>query len=360
MLKDLWFNAKQTYRKNARLLLAVSFAFTIVLIAAIVLNAALPGSGFLSVPLVVLPLLFCLQIAFSRLQQEGQLELKEFNHFYVLGLSGKFRRSYRALSSFLKATLLFIVLIFVFGIIAGYVVPLMNPAFGTLSEEFMAMAADSSFDYAAMIAFLNEHLDVFMPVANVISCLALAFASLYFFGALAANMMAVHFALTSPGDGRFVVFTHRAVMLEIRGEFRKLFLGMAWPSLLLYLFGFAAGSVLAWFSFDDYWMIANFGMILGVLFVWPTLPILLSGEEQLYRKFAGRYAFHMTMQFKNLVNDLSSYKDLNSEEEAEIAELKKQAAELEKKLAESETPPSENKKADDSSKDSNPSDKNKP
>jgi len=101
-------------------------------------------------------------------------------------------------------------------------------------------------------------------------------------------------------------------------------------------------------------------MILGVLFVWPTLPILLSGEEQLYRKFAGRYAFHMTMQFKNLVNDLSSYKDLNSEEEAEIAELKKQAAELEKKLAESETPPSENKMADDSSKDSNPSDKNKP
>ena len=360
MLKDLWFNAKQTYRKNARLLLAVSFAFTVVLIASIVLNAALPGSGFLSVPLVVLPLLFCLQIAFSRLQQEGQLELKEFNHFYVLGLSGKFRRSYRALSSFLKATLLFIVLIFVFGIIAGYVVPLMNPAFGTLSEEFMAMAADSSFDYAAMIAFLNEHLDVFMPVANVISCLALAFASLYFFGALAANMMAVHFALTSPGDGRFVVFTHRAVMLEIRGEFRKLFLGMAWPSLLLYLFGFAAGSVIAWFSFDDYWMIANFGMILGVLFVWPTLPILLSGEEQLYRKYAGRYAFHMTMQFKNLVNDLSSYKDLNSEEEAEIAELKKQAAELEKKLAESETPPSENKMADDSSKDSNPSDKNKP
>ena len=357
MLKDLWFNAKKMYRKNARPLLAVSFAFTIVLIASIVLNAALPGSGFLTVPLVVLPLLFCLQIAYSRLQQEGQLDLKEFNHFYVLGMSGKFRRSYRALASFFKSLLIFIFLIFAFGIIAGYVVPLFNPEFATLSEEFVQMAEGSAFDYEAMMSFLNEHLDVFMPVANVISCLALAFSSLFFFGGLAANMMAVHFALTSPGDGRFVAFTHHAVMNEIRGEYRRLFLGITWPSILLYVFGFALGSVLAWFNFDDYWMIANFGMILGVLFVWPTLPIVLGAEEQLYRKYAGRYAFHMTMQFKNLVNDLSSYKDLNAEEEAEIAELKKQAEELEKKLSETETPASENKKTSDSSKDSDSSDK---
>lgn len=346
-VKELRRAARNAYRKNTRPLLAVSFAFTIVFIAAIVLNAALPGTGFLSVPLVVLPTLFCLQIAFSRLQQEGQLELKEFHHFYALGMSAKFRQSYRALSSFFKALFLFILLVFAFGIVASYVVPYFDPEFAALSEDLVQLASQTTFNYEEMATFLETHYDVFLPIINGVACLALAFSSLYFFGAIAANMMAVHFALTSPGDGRFVSLTHRTVMMENHRDFRRLFLGMAWPGILLYVIGFASGSILAWFTFADYWMIANFGMIFGVLLLWPFLPILLSTEEQLYKRYASRYSYHMTMQFKAMVNDLAAYKDLNPEEKEEIAELKKQASELEKKLAENDAPKNEEKKSDD-------------
>ncbi len=328
--------AYEAFRKNSRPLLAVSFAFIIVVIAAIVLNAVLVGTAFLTVPIVVLPLLFCTQIAFSRIQQEGTLNLKEFHHFFVLGFSGKFRRGYRALGSFFKALLVFFIAVFILGIAASYIAPYFDPTFAALSEEFLLLASQSAFNTEDMMAFLEQHYEDFLPTVNVVAITALGFSSLYFFGEISSHMMAIHFALTSPGDGRFVALTHHLVVSENKAEIRKLFLGSAWPGIVLYLVGFALGSVFAWFFFSNYWMIANFGMIIGMFFVWPYWPVLLSLEEQMHRHFASRYAYHMTMQFKNMVNDLAAYKDLNPDEKEEIAELRKQASDLEKKLAEDE------------------------
>ncbi len=354
--QEIRHQALQAYRKNARPLLAVSFAFFIVLIAAIALNAVLVGTAFITVPLVVLPFLFCSQIAFSRIQQEGTLDLREFHHFFVLGISGKFRRGYRALGSFLKALLLFFVCVFVLGIVASYVAPYFDPTFASLSEEFMQIASQSAFNSEALMAFLEEHYDAFLPTVNVVAITALAFSSLLFFGEIASHMMAIHFALTSPGDGRFVALTHQLVVNENKSQSRRLFLGMAWPAILLYLVGYAAGSIFAWFFFSNYWMIANFGMIIGVFFVWPYWPVMLSGTEQMHRLFASRYAYHMTMQFKNMVNDLAAFKDLNPDEKEEIAELKKQASDLEKKLAEDNPEKPSEKDPNDRS---NPSDSTK-
>ncbi|MCX5774939.1 MAG: hypothetical protein NTV44_00975 [Firmicutes bacterium] len=326
--------ALSQYKTYWAQLLAMSFSFIIVFIGALVLNVVFNFSIIFTVPIIVAPLFFCLQIGSVRLKAEGHLNTKEYYHFYPMGLSGKFRGAYRLLATTLKTLFIFLIAVFAFGIIATYVFPLFDSAFAATMADFTTLATNSNVTYEALLAFMNEHYDAFAPMINTIGVSAVAVAFFYFLDATGTNLLIVNLSLNMLSDRRLLVYVHKRAYPEIRHEYRKLYFGAMWPAILLYIAGFALGTLIGWLAFDNYIVIASFGMIGALLFLWPMLPVFLSVSEQLYEKFSPVYFRYSSEEIKKTIDAINKNDALTPEEREDIKTFFDAQSELEKKIKE--------------------------
>jgi len=330
-IRKIAFTQYKTYWAQ---LLAMSFSFVIVFIAALVLNIVFAVSIIFTIPIFVAPLFFCLQVSSVRLKAEGRLSTKDYYHFYPMGLSSKFRGAYRILSTALKTLLIFFLAVFALGIIASYVFPLFDSAFATAMADFTTLVANTNVTYEAMVAFLNEHTAAFAPMINSVGVLSVAIAFFYFLDATGTNLLIVNLSLNMLSDRRLLIIIHKQAYPEIRHDYRKLYIGAMWPSIILFIVGFALGAFIGWLAFDNYLVIGTFGMIGALLFLWPMLPFFLSVTEQLYEKFSPVYFRYSSEEIKKTIDALDKNDALTPEVREEIKSFFEEQSDLEKKMHE--------------------------
>jgi|GEM_PF-2025202 len=332
-------------------LLALSFSFVIVFIGALVLNVVFSVSIIFTVPIFVVPLFFCLQVSSARLKAEGHLSTKDYYRFYPMGLSSKYRGSYRVLSTALKALLIFFICVFALGLVESYVFPLFDSAFATAMADLTALVSNTDVSYEVMVTFLNEHTVAFAPMINSVGVLSVAIAFFYFLDAIGTNLLIVNLSLNMLSDRRLLIFVHKKAYPEIRHEYRKLYLGAMWPGVFLYVAGFMLGAFIGWISFDNYLVIGTFGMIGALLFLWPLLPVFLSVTEQLYEKFSPVYFRYSAEEIKKTIEAIDKNDALTPEVREEIKSFFEEQSNLEKKMH--ETPEEKNPPADQTEKKDN-------
>lgn len=334
--KQIRKNASSQYKTYWAQLLAMSFSFIIVFIAALVLNVVFAVSIIFTIPIFVVPLFFCLQVSSVRLKAEGHLNTKEYYHFYPMGLSSKFRGAYRILSTTLKTLFIFLVAIFAFGLVASYVFPLFDSAFAVAMADLTTLVANTNVTYETMLAFLEQHSVAFAPMINSVGVLSVAIAFFYFLDATATNLLIVNLSLNMLSDRRLLIFVHKQAYPEIRHDYRKLYFGAIWPGILLYVAGFALGAFIGWVTFDSYLVIGTFGMIGALLFLWPFLPIFLSVTEQLYEKFSPIYFRYSSEEIKKTIEAINKNDALTPEEREDIKTFFQEQSDLEKKMHETQ------------------------
>lgn len=331
--KTLRHNASEQYRKYRGQLLAISFSFVIVFIAALVLELVFMGSVILTFPLFVIPIFFCLQVGSIRIKSDTPMSMKEFYHPYSMGLSSKFRGCYRSLMTALKAILIFVLAALGLSVLASYLFPLLDPSYSVLMNNF-ADLLQSGADYATLAKFLDDNAATFDMLTNIVGTLSAFVAFLYFLVTMASNMMIVNLSLNMLTDHRLLIFVHKRTFPEIRSQYRQLFNRALWPALLLYILGFATGSAIGWVVYNSFLVIATFGMIGALLFIWPFLPVVLGVMEQIYELFSPYYFRNSTEEIKKTMDAINKNDNLTDEQREQIKDFFDGGTDLQKKIDE--------------------------
>jgi hypothetical protein len=144
--KSLSQSALKLYRKDIKKDLAVTFTLLLVEAMVLALGYLSSFSLFLSIPLILIPFLFAIQMAISSYKGGAPLSNRVFFHFFGLYFnpSEPFFGVYRVWLAFLKSLLLFFALFFAIGFTFYGVANANWPDFKAAADQFASLVNTAS------------------------------------------------------------------------------------------------------------------------------------------------------------------------------------------------------------------------
>jgi len=311
--------AFETYRKYLGSKLAVSFAFTIFVLASLAIGMVGSYLFLVLMPLVILPVFVCFQLANSALAKGMPLTQANFFGFYRVAFSPSLSGSYQIISSFLKSFLVYLG-------ISLLTIFILTEIYSYLDSSFYAeVQSISALIYSGN---LTEAVDAFDENATIAFISSMGFlsgggaATLIFLHLVGRNSISPHLAFAMPAlPGRTANMIHRRGIKTFRLEFNLDYYGATWLGIPLIILGYLGGVFATYFFVSDVYLILLAGIAGSFLLLTPFLPYYLDVIEELFKKYRSRYFQVSIDQARKAYEDINTSQVMSEEEKKELGDL---------------------------------------
>lgn len=316
-------------------------------VAVFALGVYQPWTLLFSVPFLLVPFFFALEMTLADGHKDSDLSSSRFFGYFGSYYSSSFYGSYRLLRTFLLSYLIAIVGASVISSIYYAVVSSANSA---LAADFSALYTFiSSNDVAGANDLLANSVPIitFMGVMTIseMACFGLFFVhEMGFYGLNPYLRLTLRGAPSRVANAIFV-----GSFRSVRPKFRKDYWSSLWMFIPLELAGFALGVYIGTlFPALSYSQIAVLGLYGGLLFMTPFIPYYLNVMALLAKKYQKAFADYSIKWAENTLNQLKQAQQISESDiklmEKSLSDAKKAQDEGE---GEDEAPKDEDQKPKD-------------
>lgn len=332
------------YKKHFDVLLITSLSFLIVLSAVFMIEAISPFTLILSIPLIIIPYLFCI-ISFNfniLVFNNGSLQL--FYRPFRIGISPFVRKIYRPFRQYLFSLLVFLGTLFFASFVLALLGPYFFPDFKAVTDGMTDLMINGA-DYEVLYEYIILNMDVLFNYYKVILSLGSFFGALYFFIKISHSSFAVLIGLAVPPSFTSISKTHHENFKKHKKSFNKDLWRYQGLTFLLAFLGFIISLVLNYFLILDY---EQLPLIIAInligTFFFPALlfPTYVFTIYELSKKYQKEYLINLAQDVQTFMQEIDQAPNLNQEMKDKIKDEMQKALDRfneEKAPDESEDPP---------------------
>lgn len=323
----------KTYKANLSKTIGFSFLYGSIVLFCLAIAYFLPPSLILTVPFVIIPFTYALQITVSHINNGFPSLFKVFFIGYKMYFSPKGFGTYRSFFGFLKALAVFIFYESIIEVVGISIAMKNDASLASLINSFSL----ENISYESYMSFLDSLMgneSVMLIVA--ISTLAGMFFGFYMFAhhiyshGMKANLIMYNQSPTMSMATFNAV--HKEFFKVIRKDYYKDYYSTIWMIIPTYVVSYVGGAILAYFVITNanifqYQIIA---LAFSVLFALPLLPLMATLQEELYKKYAPKYNELGFKSVRDSFDELMKSKQLSDDQKKSLEEMIKLAEEKEK------------------------------
>ena len=280
--KFIYAHSKDIYKQRASVYAIHSTALLFVSLAALLPAALSPLILLLTVPLILLPALFSMQVSVIQERVDRQVTVSRSFRYFRLYFIEPYRGVYRGIWTMIKAALIFLAASFAMTIVFSLVASA-NPTLQTEIQELNEIMANNM-STTAISEYLENHLFI-SSMVNAVSLVCLFAAAMSIFFSLAKMSMAGTNRFYYPNSSRASTFYYMAMYRENRTEIHYLNRVSFWYMPLLFTSGYLLGAAIGLASHSQMVITMVYALVGAVLFVVYFLPYYFLVIEFFYHHF---------------------------------------------------------------------------
>lgn len=340
---------------------ALLFVFPLISSASIGIGLINPSFLYLTIPLIILPSLFSLQVSLNFLIEGRGISNKASFNFFLSYYSPQFKGCYRVILTFLKSLLVSLVFSLVATLGYYFIAISVSPAFKESIDQIMSLMQSEGLNSFNKF-FENRDFLIFYHFSQGVPLL---FSSLYFCHNILLNSLNVHIRSRVGSSSSSALNSLFSFMVRSDKKlFYWSFVKRNWPGYLFYALGFISGYIFSVFVFPSYPTFAIcFALFFGIFclafylpFTFVSSDLFIRNNDQNIKKFFIEFSLKSLEELKKS----SVFTDEQIDKACEnIKEVEKSLEEASKEDKE-EKPSNDDKKDEPSSNDEDsPKDDNK-
>ena len=293
-----------------------------VLVAAIIaLDLLVPCISFLTIPFLVVPILFSAQVQHVMLKTEATITVTSSLRTFGLYYKRDFFGTFSIIFNFFKSLVVFLVLETTISMAASTIFVILNPQFEASINSLYQLLYSYEFTYEDIINQLNANYYLILKFLSICIIPSVFIALIFFIYNLSRYSLMVYYKMhLRRTDSRFAKLVYQFAMRGRRIEMLRNYLSLQWPLYLLLVIGFAGGSVFGYFFYYDILKMIGFGLVGGALLGAFFLPFYFSNMQALYDMYAGLYDAVTKEVTTSLIGRLQSDIDLSEQEKERLEE----------------------------------------
>ena len=293
-----------------------------VLVAAIIaLDLLVPCISFLTIPFLIVPILFSAQVQHVMLKTEATITVTSSLRTFGLYYKRDFFGTFSLIFNFFKSLVVFLVLETTISMAASTIFVILNPQFEASINSLYQLLYSYEFTYEDIINQLNANYYLILKFLSICIIPSVFIALIFFIYNLSRYSLMVYYKMhLRRTDSRFAKLVYQFAMRGRRIEMLRNYLSLQWPLYLLLVIGFAGGSVFGYFFYYDILKMIGFGLVGGALLGAFFLPFYFSNMQALYDMYAGLYDAVTKEVTTSLIGRLQSDIDLSEQEKERLEE----------------------------------------
>ena len=329
-IKEIAFT---NYKKNLSKTIGFSFLYGSIVLLCLAMAYFMPPTLILTVPFVILPFTFALQVTVTHINNDFPALFKIFFVGYKMYFSPKGMGCYRSLHGFLKSLAVFMFYESIIEVV-GIAIAMKNDAsLAGLINSFSleTLTYDSYMEFLdALMA--NETFTIIMALSTLTGM----FFAFYMF---AHNVFSHGFKANLPmynpaPEMNMGLFNsmHKQFFRVIRKEYYKDYYSIAWIFIPIYVVFYIGGGAIGYFFIKniDVFQLQVLALAFALFASIPLLPLMCCLMEQLYKKYAPRYNELGFKSIRESFNELMKSKKLSDDQKKSLEDMMKVAEEKEK------------------------------
>lgn len=335
-----FFLFKKDYRKT----LAASFTFLMIEIMVIAVAFAFSYSLLISIPFVLIPCFFALQMSVSSYKGGAPLSSRVFFRFFGLYFNpaAPFYGVYRVCISLLKAIGVALLASFLVGGIYYYIAVSADSSFIDAINKFSSLLESGTNQEFMDFMTTNEPILMYQRVVLLSSY---GFGLYEFIHSLSVNSFNPYVRMGLQGaSSRLANSIFVGGLRQIRKSFYKDYYGALWLGILLLVGGYLTGVGVGFIWFSDFERLFVLGLAGSALFTFAYIPYLLNVIELLATRYEKGFVEYSINMAKQTLDRLKAEQNLSEKEIKDMEEQLQQAQDLQN---EAKNSPNEEDKKDD-------------
>ena len=276
----------------------------------------------IALPLFLLPFIFASHVSSYYLQINQPVSMRTFFNYFLGYFRPQFKGTFRALISFAKSILIYVIGLFVFNLIfymifKAHYGEIFVSEFSNIVNHF-SIAETSIEDINNLLNANTRLLFTFFTYVQTAAIFPLMTSFLYFisFASISLYYRANIPAGTAPIMRLSINNTYRQYGRKMKRDWWAL----NWPLLLLSLLGMAIAASINLFAIRDVALLPAVTLIGSVALLWLFLPFYFSNMEVIYKKYENRFKQGNKQTVTDIIQKIQASIDFNVEEKKTFEE----------------------------------------
>ena len=293
-----------------------------VIVAGIIaLDLLVPFLSFLTIPLLIIPIIFSATIQHVMLHSNAQITVTSSFRTFILYFKRDFFGTYSIIFNFFKSLILFLILETSISMVTSYIMLIINPQFQTSVESLNQLIYSYEFTYEQIVAQLEANNYLLFNYVTIVLIPALFIALIFFIYNLSRYSMMVYYKMhLKRTDSRFAKLVYQFALRGRRKEMLRNYLSLQWPLYVLLVLGFGGGSFIGYYFFHDLFKMIGFGLVGGAALGMFFLPFYFSNMQALYDMYAGLYKEVTKSVTHSIIGNLQSDIEFSEQEKERLEE----------------------------------------
>lgn len=320
------------YKTNLSKTIGFSFLYGSFVLMCLAIAYFLPPSLIITVPFVILPFTFALQVTVTHINNNFPALFKIFFVGYKMYFSPKGMGCYRSLHGFLKSLAVFMFYETLIEVVGIAIAMNKDASLVSLMESFSL----ENLTYESYMGFLDALMinESFVIIMTISTLTGMLFAFYMFAHNVFTHGMKANLAMYNPAPEMSMgVFNamHKQFFRVIRKDFYKNYYSTIWMLIPIYIVFYCGGACLGYFLIPSADILQLQVLALAVAFIFsiPLLPLMCTLLEQLYKKYAPKYNELGFKSVRESFDELMKSKKLSDDQKKSLEDMMKVAEEKE-------------------------------
>jgi hypothetical protein len=319
--KSSFYSSFKTYGQHFWPLFSLSLSFVTVAIIIMVIEAFLPFSLFVSIPLILTPFYFSLLVMNVRVKREKFVPLNSFYLYLLPGISAAIRVVIKPFKTILKAFLIFLLATFFLSLISNWLLPIFSPVFAEIVNQINIMLTAGTTSFEQINEFIISRYEDLAPFYNSIFLLSSLFAVIYFVYTISANSMVLHGLIGwGPLSVDLSSLTKR-IFQKAKSQYFIFFIKNQWLSIVLFITGYTLGAVFSFLFIKEFSYLFVISLISGLILQGWMLPHYLDIQSLQFESLRPLFNESFRLEISSFLALIELDKNIPEEEKESLRQF---------------------------------------
>ena len=313
--------ASKYYRHSPLSCWILGITTGILIAAVIAIDLLVPFLSFLTVPLLVVPIVFSATIQHVMLKSQSQITMGSSFRTFLLYFKRDFFGTYSIIFNFIKSVIVFFAVEMAVSGIASYLFLVFNPQFEASVNSFYTLIYSYDFTYQDIVNALEANNYLLLNYVAIVMIPAYFLALIFFIYNLSRYSLMIYYKMhLRRTDSRFAKLVYQFSLRGRRMMMLRDYLSLNWPLYLLLVIGFGGGSFLGYFFYKDILKMLSFGLLGGAITGTFFLPFYFSNQQALYDMYVPVFTEVTKQVTTSIIGNLQSDIEFSEQEKERLEE----------------------------------------